>query len=153
MKRIDVGDPAPDLSMETHCGEQVSLSDYRGKHPVVVFFYPKDGTPVCTKEACSFRDAYEDFIEAGAVVIGISRDALSRHRSFAKKYRLPFLLVSDHNGEARRAFGVPTTMKVFPGRVTYVIDREGIVRHVFSSQLAVERHVEEALQVVRRLKQ
>lgn len=152
MGRIDVGDPAPDLSLSTHTGEQLSLADYRGKHPVVVFFYPKDGTAVCTKEACSFRDAYDDFTEAGAVVIGISSDSAARHQSFAQKHGLPFLLVSDKDGSARRAFGVAKTMGIFPGRVTYVIDREGIVRHVFNSQFAADRHVEEALEVVRRLK-
>ena len=152
MNRIDVGDPAPDLSMSAHTGEQISLAAYRGEHPVVVFFYPKDGTPVCTKEACSFRDAYEDFTEAGAVVIGISSDSAVRHQSFAEKHGLPFLLVSDQDGNARRAFGVAKTMGVFPGRVTYVIDREGIVRHIFSSQFAADRHVQEALEMVRRLK-
>ena len=152
MKKVDVGDPAPDLSMSTHTGERLSLADYRGKHPVVLFFYPKDGTAVCTKEACSFRDAYEDFTEAGAVVIGISSDSAARHQSFAEKHKLPFLLVSDQDGNARRAFGVPKTMGVFPGRVTYVIDREGIVRHIFRSQFAADRHVQEALDVVRKLK-
>ena len=152
MKKVDVGDPAPDLSMSTHTGEQLSLAGYRGEHPLVVFFYPKDGTAVCTKEACSFRDAYEDFTEAGAVVIGISSDSAARHQSFAQKHGLPFLLVSDKDGSARRAFGVAKTMGIFPGRVTYVIDREGIVRHVFNSQFAADRHVEEALEVVRRLK-
>jgi len=152
MGRIDVGDPAPGLSLSTHTGEQLSLADCRGKHPVVVFFYPKDGTAACTKEACSFRDAYEYFTEAGAVVIGISSDSAARHQSFARKHGLPFLLVSDKDGNARRAFGVAKTMGIFPGRVTYVIDREGIVRHVFNSQFAADRHVEEALQVVRRLK-
>ena len=152
MKRIDVGDPAPDLSMSTHAGEQISLADYHGKHPVVVFFYPKDGTAVCTKEVCSFRDAYEDFTEAGAAVIGISSDSAARHQSFAKKHGLPFLLVSDQDGAARRAFGVPKTAGVLPGRVTYVIDTDGIVRHIFNSQFAADRHVDEALEVVRELK-
>ena len=138
--------------MSTHTGEQVLLEDYQGKHPVVVFFYPKDGTAVCTKEACSFRDAYEDFTQAGAVVIGISSDSEARHQSFAKKHGLPFLLVSDQDGAARRAFGVPKTAGVLPGRVTYVIDMEGVVRHIFSSQLAADRHVDEALEVVRNLK-
>lgn len=152
MKTIDVGDPAPDLSMYTHTGQQLSLRDYQGEHTVVLFFYPKDGTAVCTKEACSFRDAYEDFTEAGAVVIGVSSDSAARHQSFAEKHGLPFLLVSDRDGNARRAFGVPKTMGLFPGRVTYVIDREGIVRHMFSSQLAADRHVQEALETVRKLK-
>lgn len=153
MKAIDVGDPAPEVLLETHLGEQVSLTDFRGKHPVVVFFYPRDGTAVCTKEACHFRDAYEDFTKAGAVVIGISGDTTSSHRTFAKEHRLPFVLMSDQMGKARRAFGVPRTMGILPGRVTYVIDKEGIVRHIFSSQFSVERHVEEALDVVRHLAQ
>ena len=152
MKRLESGDPCPELEMRTHTGEQVSLADYRGEHPVVVFFYPKDGTTVCTKEACSFRDAYERFTEAGAVVIGISADSAARHRAFADKHGLPFLLVADEQGEARRAFGVPKSMGLLPGRVTYVIDREGVIRLVFSSQLAAERHVEEALEVVRKLR-
>ena len=152
MKSSKVGDPAPALSMSTHTGERISLADYHAKHPVVVFFYPKDGTAVCTKEACSFRDAYEDFTEAGAVVIGISSDSEARHQSFAKKHGLPFLLVSDRDNAVRRAFGVPKTAGLLPGRVTYVIDRGGIVRHIFSSQFAADRHVDEALEVVRKLK-
>ena len=152
MQRLNVGDPAPHLVMNTHTGTQVTLADYRGKQPVVVFFYPRDGTAVCTKEACSFRDAYEDFMEAGAVVIGISSDSAARHQKFAEEHRLPFLLVSDKKGEARRAFGVPKTLGLLPGRVTYVIDRDGIVRHMFSSQFAADRHVREALEVVRTLK-
>ncbi len=151
MTHIDVGDPAPDLTLATHTGQQVPLADYRGKQAVVLFFYPKDGTPVCTKEACSFRDAYEDFVEAGAVVIGVSGDGAARHQAFAASHQLPFLLVSDADDGVRRAFGVPKSMGLFPGRVTYVIDREGIVRHVFSSQFAADRHVSEALEVVRKL--
>jgi peroxiredoxin Q/BCP len=149
MTKIDVGDAAPELTLETHSGEQVSLADYRGKNAVVVFFYPRDGTPVCTKEACAFRDAYEDFVEAGAVVIGVSSDSAARHQAFASEHRLPFVLVSDKDGEARRAFGVPKSMGLLPGRVTYVIDKEGVVRRVFSSQLDAARHVRESLDAVR----
>ena len=152
MTTVDVGDRAPDLSMLTHTGERVSLAEYRGEHPVVLFFYPKDGTAFCTKEACSFRDAYEDFTGVGAVVIGISSDSASRHQRFAEEHGLPFLLVSDEEGDARRAFGVPKTMGFFPGRVTYVIDREGVVRRIFNSQFAADRHVQEALEMVRKLK-
>ncbi len=151
MSRIDVGDPAPDITLAAHSGEQITLADYRGKRAVVVFFYPKDGTPVCTKEACAFRDAYEDFVEAGAVVIGVSGDSAARHQAFALNHRLPFVLVSDMGGKARRAFGVPKSLGLLPGRVTYVIDREGVVRHVFSSQFAADRHVEEALDAIRKL--
>jgi peroxiredoxin Q/BCP len=151
MSGIDVGDAAPDLELSSHNGEQIRLADYRGKKAVVVFFYPKDGTPVCTKEACAFRDAYEDFVEAGAVVIGVSGDSAARHQAFASSHRLPFVLVSDKDGAARRAFGVSKSMGLLPGRVTYVIDREGTVRHVFRSQFAAERHVKEALDVIRKL--
>ncbi len=149
MTKIDVGDAAPEVTLETHSGEQVALADYRGKNAVVVFFYPKDGSPVCTKEACAFRDAYEDFVEAGAVVIGISSDSAARHQAFASEHRLPFVLVSDKDGKARRAFGVPKSMGLLPGRVTYVIDKEGIVRRMFSSQLDAARHVRESLDAVR----
>jgi len=151
MTRIDVGDAAPELTLPTQSGEQITLADYRGKRALVVFFYPKDGTPVCTKEACAFRDAYEDFVEAGAVVIGVSGDSATRHQAFAANHRLPFVLVSDKDGKARRAFGVPKSLRLLPGRVTYVIDKEGIVRHVFSSQFAAGRHVKEALDAIRKL--
>lgn len=151
MTKIDVGDPAPGLSMCTYTGEPFSLEEHRGKHPVVLFFYPKDGTSICTKEACSFRDAYEDFTKAGAVVVGISSDSPKQHQHFAQQHELPFFLVSDQKGEARKAFGVPKTLGFLPGRVTYVIDRQGIVRHVFNSQFAPDRHVQEALDMVRSL--
>ena len=150
MSRIDVGDPAPDLTLSTQSGEQITLADYRGEKAVVVFFYPRDGTPVCTKEACAFRDAYEDFVEAGAVVIGVSGDSAARHQAFASNHRLPFALVSDEDGKIRRAFGVPKSLGLLPGRVTYVIDPEGTVRHVFSSQFAADRHVQEALDAIRK---
>jgi len=151
MGPIKEGDAAPDVTLSTHTGEEVSLASYRGKQTVVIFFYPKDGTPVCTKEACSFRDAYEAFVEAGAVVIGVSGDSTARHQAFASDHGLPFLLVSDRDGRVRRAFAVPKSLGLLPGRVTYVIDKEGIVRRVFSSQFAAERHVSEALEVVREL--
>jgi peroxiredoxin Q/BCP len=152
MARIDVGDPAADLALRTHNGEQIRLADYRGKQPVVLFFYPKDGTPVCTKEACAFRDAHEQFVEAGAVVIGVSSDSAAEHQAFAASHQLPYVLVSDPEGEARRAFGVPKSMGLFPGRVTYVIDSKGIVRHIFNSQFAAERHMREALETIRKLR-
>jgi peroxiredoxin Q/BCP len=151
MASVQVGDHAPDFTSTSQSGQPVSLADYRGKSAVVLFFYPKDGTPVCTKEACSFRDAYEDFVQAGAVVIGVSADSWENHRAFASGHRLPFILLSDADGALRKAFGVPKTLGIMPGRVTYVIDKEGIVRHVFNSQFAADRHVAEALAVVRQL--
>jgi thioredoxin-dependent peroxiredoxin len=151
MSAIQAGDLAPDFTAQAHNGQQVSLADFRGKQVVVLYFYPKDGTPVCTKEACSFRDAYEDFVKAGAVVIGVSADSPDRHRAFASRQRLPFLLLSDQDGSLRKAFGVPKTLGVFPGRITYVIDKQGVVRHVFNSQFAAGRHVAEASEVVQKL--
>jgi len=151
MAALQVGDPAPNVSTVAQDGTHIALSDFRGQQPVVVFFYPKDGTAICTKEACAFRDAYEDFTSAGAAVIGVSSDSQQSHQQFAAAHRLPFHLLSDGDGAWRRAFGVPRTLGVLAGRVTYVIDREGIVRHVFNSQFAAGRHVEEALEMIRKL--
>jgi len=151
MASIHVGDRAPDFALTSHAGERVCLAEFRGSKAVVLFFYPKDGTAVCTKEACSFRDAYEDFVQAGAMVIGVSSDSAESHQAFASGHRLPFVLLADTDGSLRKAFGVPKTFGVMPGRVTYVIDKEGVVRHVFSSQFSADRHVSEALAVVRQL--
>jgi len=118
---------------------------------VVLYFYPKDDTPGCTKEACSFRDQYQDFQDAGAEVIGVSSDAEASHEKFAAKHRLPFVLLADRSGVVRKQYGVPATLGLLPGRVTFVIDRQGIVRHVFNSQLQATRHVEEAIAALRAL--
>lgn len=148
---ITVGDRAPEFSAEAHDGRRVALGDYAGKQVVVLYFYPKDGTRVCTAEACSFRDSFEDFSKAGAVVIGVSADSLERHREFAARERLPFTLVSDADGKLRKLFGVPTTLWLIPGRVTYVIDKHGTVRHVFNSLFTSDKHVQEALTIVKQL--
>jgi len=116
---------------------------------VVLYFYPKDDTPGCTKEACSFRDQYQDFQDAGAEVIGVSSDPAASHEKFAAKYHLPFVLLADRSGAVRKQYGVPATFGLLPGRVTFVIDRQGIVRHVFNSQLQATRHVEEAIAALR----
>ncbi len=131
MASIGVGNVAPDFTLPSQAGRQVSLAEFRGSKAVVLFFYPKDGTAICTKEACSFRDAYEDFVQAGAVVMGVSSDPVDSHQAFASCHRLPFLLLSDADSSLRKAFGVPKTLGLLPGRVTYVIDKQGVVRHVF----------------------
>jgi peroxiredoxin Q/BCP len=118
---------------------------------VVLYFYPKDESAVCTKQACGFRDAYEDFVEAGAVVMGVSSDSVESHRTFAGEHRLPFVLLVDADGSVRKAYGVQSTLRILPGRVTYVIDRQGVVRHIFRAQFSAARHVAEALRVVRHL--
>jgi thioredoxin-dependent peroxiredoxin len=148
-ERIDVGSEAPDFTLPSQSGEMVNLSDFLGSKPVVLFFYPKDDTLGCTKEVCAFRDSFEDFRNLDAEVIGVSSDSVKSHRSFAEKHDLPFTLLSDEGGEVRRLYRVPNTLGLFPGRVTYVMDRDGIVRHVFSSQLGFVNHVEEALQALR----
>jgi peroxiredoxin Q/BCP len=132
---VTVGDKAPDFRLRDQNGQEVSLADFRGKKAVVLYFYPKDESPVCTKEACGFRDKYEDFVRAGAEVIGVSGDSTGKHKSFATHHRLPFTLLADEGHRVRKAYGVPATLWILPGRVTYVIDKSGVARHVFNPQL------------------
>ncbi len=141
--KVQVGDLAPDFTLPDQSSAPVRLGKYLGKTDIVLYFYPKDDTAGCTTEACAFRDSYEVFKDAGAEVIGISSDTVESHQKFAKKHRLPFILLSDEGGVIRRRYGVSTTFGL-PGRVTYVIDKKGIVRHIFSSQLQFEKHVDEA---------
>jgi thioredoxin-dependent peroxiredoxin len=148
---LAVGDKAPDFTLPSSTGEPVTLSKLYADRSVVVFFYPKDDTPGCTVEACSFRDRYEDFVQAGAAVVGISSDSEDSHERFASKHQLPMTLLSDPDGKVRSLFKVKATLGLFPGRATFVIDRRGVVRHVFVSQLRAGAHVGEALSVVRQL--
>jgi thioredoxin-dependent peroxiredoxin len=145
------GQQAPDFTLRDQRGRDLSLSSYRGQKNVVVYFYPKDDTPGCTAESCSFRDHYTVFTDAGAEVIGISSDSERSHQAFAEKYQLPFPLLSDAGGKVRAAYGVPSAFGVVPGRVTYVIDKEGIVRHAFNSQVNATKHVDEALRILKQL--
>jgi peroxiredoxin Q/BCP len=148
---IHTGDQAPDFALPDRAGHTVRLSDYRGKQAVVLYFYPKDNTPGCTAESCSFRDQYQDFRDAGAEVIGVSSDDAASHTRFADKHKLPFVLLTDAGGQVRRQYGVPATLGLLPGRVTFVIDRAGVVRHVFNSQFQATKHVAEALAALRRI--
>jgi thioredoxin-dependent peroxiredoxin len=148
---VQVGDKAPDFTLPAQSGEQVRLSDQLGSHVVVLYFYPKDFTSGCTAEACAFRDQYEVFSDAGAEVIGVSSDSVDKHAGFAGKHKLPFTLLSDQGGQVRKLYGVPAKLGVIPGRVTYVIDRDGVVRHVFNSLTDINGHVLDALEVVRQL--
>lgn len=145
---IAVGDKAPNFTLPSQSGTNITLSQFLGKSPVVVYFYPKDDTPGCTMEACQFRDEYQAFQDAGAVVIGISSDSVASHQQFADKHSLPFTLLSDVKNEARNAFGVPNALWVMPGRVTYVIDKEGVVQRVFNNMLDAKAHVAEALKTI-----
>ena len=123
-----IGEPAPPFTATAHTGQSVSLADYEGKQVVVLYFYPRDGTSVCTTEACAFRDAYAEFTAAGAAVIGVSDNSIEQHRRFVDQRQLPFLLVSDDAGALRKAYGVPKLLGFLPGRTTFVIDKAGIVR-------------------------
>jgi peroxiredoxin Q/BCP len=150
-RTIQVGDQAPDFTLPTQAGDTFRLQDRMGERVIVLYFYPKDNTSGCTAEACAFRDSFEVFTEAGADVIGVSSDSVDKHAGFASKHNLPFTLVSDKGGKVRKAYGVPGVLGVIPGRVTYVIDRAGVVRHVFSSMTNIDGHVNDALRVVREL--
>jgi thioredoxin-dependent peroxiredoxin len=151
MARIGAGDKAPDFTLPSQTGEPVRLHDRIGERVVVLYFYPKDNTSGCTAEACAFRDSYEVFTEAGAEVIGVSSDSVDKHAGFAGKHGLPFTLLSDAGGKVRKAWGVPTTLGVIPGRVTYVIDRDGTVVHEFNSMTNINGHVQRTLAIVREL--
>jgi thioredoxin-dependent peroxiredoxin len=148
---IQVGDKAPDFTLPSQSGEPVRLQDRLGQGVVVLYFYPKDNTRGCTAEACAFRDSHEIFADAGAEVIGISSDSVGKHAAFAGQHKLPFTLLSDQGGQVRKSYGVPSVLGLLPGRVTYVIDRQGTVRHVFSSMTNIGQHVNDALEVVRQL--
>ncbi|MEA5568062.1 peroxiredoxin [Anabaena sp. UHCC 0399] len=148
---VKVGDTAPDFTLPAQNGSTVSLRDFRGNKSVVLYFYPKDDTPGCTAESCAFRDQYEVFQNAGAEVIGVSGDSRESHQKFAAKYSLPFTLLSDQGDQVRKLYGATAAFGLFPGRVTYVIDKEGIVQYVFDSMLNFKGHVEEALKTLQNL--
>jgi peroxiredoxin Q/BCP len=148
---IQVGDKAPDFTLPSQSGDEARLSDRLGERVVVLYFYPKDNTSGCTAEACAFRDSHETFTDAGAEVIGVSSDSADKHAAFAGQHNLPFTLLSDRGGRVRKSYGVPSVLGVVPGRVTYVIDRTGTVRHVFNSMTNIGQHVSDALEVVKQL--
>ncbi len=150
---VSIGDRAPDFTLDSQSGDKVRLKDFIGKKIIVLYFYPKDGTPGCTAEACSFRDNYDVFQKAGAEVIGISSDSVESHGAFVVKHGLQFTLLSDKDQTVRKLYGVPSTLGLLPGRVTYVIDKKGVVRHIFSSQFNATKHISEALGVIQSLNQ
>lgn len=145
--KVQVGDSAPDFILPSQTGTLVRLGAFLNQKAIVLYFYPRDNTSVCTTEACAFRDSYESFKDAGAEVIGISSDSVESHRQFAAAHQLPFLLLSDTDSMVRKRYGVPTAFGL-PGRVTYVIDKSGIVRHIFFSQFTSDKHVAQALQAL-----
>lgn len=148
--KLTEGDKIPDIELRDQDNKFFKISEHLGKYPLVIFFYPKDDTPGCRAEACSFRDQYEDFSLYGAKIIGISSDSVKSHKDFAEKYRLPFTLLSDPDEQVRKRFGVPGSfMGLFPGRVSYVVDKEGTIQSVFNSQSKATQHVEEAIKQIK----
>ena len=148
---IQVGNKVPVFTAIKQDGSTFDLKDYLGK-PLVIYFYPKDFTPGCTTQACSFRDFYQDFQDLGAEVIGISGDTPAAHEAFQLKYKLPFILLSDYDRKIRKAFGVPTSLfGLLPGRVTYVVHPDGTVKMVFNS-MSAKNHITKALEMVKKMK-
>jgi peroxiredoxin Q/BCP len=149
--KVKVGDKAPDFTLPDQSGIRVSLRDFIGRKIIVLYFYPRDFSRGCTAEACAFRDSHDVFVESGAQVIGVSSQSVDSHSEFAILNKLPFVLLSDEDGKVRELYGASSTLGLLPGRVTYVIDKQGIVRHVFSSQLNPTKHIEEALRIVKEI--
>ncbi|WP_242920097.1 peroxiredoxin [Pontibacter liquoris] len=148
---IKVGDKAPDFELQRQDGTLFRLYDLLKERNVVLYFYPKDNTPGCTKQACEFRDQYEVFREHGAEVVGISSDSRASHQRFEQAFQLPFLLLSDVGGRTRELFGVPRKLGLLPGRVTYIIDKSGTVRYIFNSMTKPLEHVHNALKMLQEL--
>ncbi len=148
---VKEGDKAPDFELPNQSGDMVKLSEFFGKKSVVLYFYPKDFSSGCTKEACAFRDSYEQFKELGAEVLGVSSDTQESHGLFSVKLGLPFQILSDDGGKIRKLYGVHSSFGLIPGRVTYVIDKQGIVRYVFNSQIDAEKHMQESLRILKTL--
>lgn len=151
MKELKVGDTIPNFIAKDTNGNDFDSATVVGHKPLVIYFYPKDNTPGCTAQACSFRDQYEDFKDLGAEVIGISSDNVASHQQFAKRYQLPFILLTDPVKKIRKLFGVPSGMfGLLPGRVTYVTDRNGVIQMIFDSMLAT-KHISKALAALKKL--
>ncbi|MCK6552603.1 peroxiredoxin [Myxococcota bacterium] len=141
---MDVGALAPDFTLTDQHGRKITLSEHRGKKNVVVFFYPKDDTPICTKEVCHFRDHYAELTKSDAIVLGISADSEASHGKFASRHALPYSLLSDPGRAVAAAYGVEALFGLMPGRATFTIDKSGVVRHVTRARFGAEVHVTEA---------
>ena len=153
MNSTEVGSLVPSFSLKDQNGQVFNIDSVKGKHNLVIYFYPKDDSPGCTKEACSFRDQFEVFKKEDAIIIGISGQSVKSHLEFAKKHRLNYTLLSDEGNKVRQSFGVPTSfLGLLPGSVTYIVDKHGKVVFVFNSQLNAQKHIEEALRILKGLK-
>ncbi|TFG73863.1 MAG: peroxiredoxin, partial [Thermodesulfobacteriales bacterium] len=151
MPKVEVGELAPDFTLPDQDGELVSISSYLGKSSVVLFFYPKVFSPGCTTQACHFRDSYEDFTDLGAEVIGVSSDSVESHKRFLDEYLFPFRLLSDEGGKIRKLYGATKGFGLLPGRYTFIIDKQGIIKYIFTSETNMKKHIEESLRILREI--
>jgi peroxiredoxin Q/BCP len=149
---LKVGDKIPNFTAKDTNGNDFDSQDVIGTKPLVIYFYPKDNTPGCTAQACSFRDQYEDFKDLGAEVIGISSDSVASHQKFTQQFQLPFILLSDQDKKIRKLFGVSSGLfGILPGRVTYVADKTGTIIMIFDSSMMATRHIPKALEAIRKI--
>jgi peroxiredoxin Q/BCP len=149
---ITIGSNCPEFTLLNQEGKEVNIQDFIGTKNIIIYFYPKDNTPGCTKEACSFRDSMQDLNNLDCEVFGISADSVSSHKAFSERFRLTFNLLSDENNLIRKQFKVPTNLfGIIPGRVTYIINKEGKVIHIINSQTNPEKHIKETIEVVKGL--
>jgi peroxiredoxin Q/BCP len=149
-KHLKVGTVAPVFSLLDQDGKEVDVGQLIGKKALVVYFYPKDFTSGCTMEAHEFREMHEEFLKNGAEVIGVSSDSVESHKRFAEEHQLPFVLLSDPEDHVRDIYGAWGAART-PGRVTYLIDKQGVIRMVFSSQMQPRKHISEALRVLKEI--
>jgi peroxiredoxin Q/BCP len=153
MNELKIGSTIPAFTLPDQNGKMFDINSVLGKKNLVIYFYPKDDSPGCTAQACSFQDQFEVFKEADAVIIGISGQSVESHKEFATKHRLTFTLLSDKGNKIRKQFGVPTNLLgLIPGRVTYVADKTGKVIYIFNSQTHATKHVDEALRILKQSK-
>jgi len=153
MNELKIGDAIPTFTLPDQNGKLFDINTVLGKKNLVIYFYPKDDSPGCTAQACSFRDQFEVFKEADAIIIGISGQSVQSHKEFAIKHRLTFTLLSDEGNKIRKQLGVPTNLfGLLPGRVTYVADKTGKVIYIFNSQINATKHVDEALRILKQSK-
>lgn len=149
---LKVGDKVPIFTLLDQSGNDFDINNLIGKKAMVIYFYPKDDTPGCVKEACSFRDEYEAFTDKDVAVIGISADNVASHKKFAEKYQLPYTLLSDTDKKVRKLFEVKNTLLgILPGRVTFVVDKAGIIQLIFKNQFGAEKHIQESLAILKEI--
>jgi peroxiredoxin Q/BCP len=143
-----VGTAFPEFVLDSSSGQKISFGDLKGKWSVL-FFYPKDESPGCTVQSCRFRDDYSEYEKMGVQLIGVSSDNVNSHQRFAEKHSLPFPLLADAKGHLRTVLEIPNTMGLLPGRATFIVDGEGIIRLVYNSQLRFKQHSKVALDFLR----